>query len=162
MDISKLNEWFTLTANLGVIAGIIFLGFEIQQNTEMMQAQTRDSMSEKQMDWFMGIATNLDTAEIHNTFQREGLNNPEREPFEEMAFIFTIFAGLRMWENEWYQYQKGLYEEEEFLARSRAWPGALRQTGYSQVWEDVRLQYAPEFGEYLDAILNDDQSLNQN
>ncbi len=38
MDLKKLNQWLTLFANIGVLAGIIFLGFEIRQNTQIMKA----------------------------------------------------------------------------------------------------------------------------
>ena len=52
---SKLNERLTLIANLSVVVGIIFLAVELQQNTQAIQAQTRDSLTEKQMlltEWF--------------------------------------------------------------------------------------------------------------
>ena len=45
---SKLNERLTLIANLSVVVGIIFLAVELQQNTQAIQAQTRDSLTEKQ------------------------------------------------------------------------------------------------------------------
>jgi hypothetical protein len=38
---SKLERWLTLVANLSVVAGIVFLAVELQQNTEAIQAQTR-------------------------------------------------------------------------------------------------------------------------
>ena len=37
--VEKLNQWLTLAANLGVLAGIIFLALEIQQNTATMNRQ---------------------------------------------------------------------------------------------------------------------------
>ncbi len=48
---SKFNERLTLVANLAVVAGVIFLGAEMRQNTEAIRAQTRDSITEKQMTW---------------------------------------------------------------------------------------------------------------
>ena len=41
----KLNHLLTLLANIGVIAGIIFLAVEINQNTDMMRAQTRSAVT---------------------------------------------------------------------------------------------------------------------
>ena len=32
MDFDRLNRWMTLAANVGVLAGIVFLAFEIRQN----------------------------------------------------------------------------------------------------------------------------------
>ena len=39
MDGDKLNRWVTLLANLGVIAGIVFLGIEIRQNNALLEAE---------------------------------------------------------------------------------------------------------------------------
>jgi len=46
MQLDDLNKWLTLAANVGVLAGIIFLAIELQQNTNMMQAQTRQAITE--------------------------------------------------------------------------------------------------------------------
>ena len=41
------NQWLTLIANLGVIAGLIFLGFEIRQNTNIAKASAyRDNIQD--------------------------------------------------------------------------------------------------------------------
>jgi len=36
----KTNDWVNLSASGAVILGIVFLGLEIRQNTEMMKSQT--------------------------------------------------------------------------------------------------------------------------
>jgi len=41
MDQDNLNKWLTLTANLAVVAGIIFLAFELKQNNELLEAEIR-------------------------------------------------------------------------------------------------------------------------
>ena len=38
-DVERLNKWLSLISNIGVIAGVLFVGFEIQQNTNQMQAE---------------------------------------------------------------------------------------------------------------------------
>ena len=42
----KMNRWLTLTANIGVVIGLLLLLVELRQNTEMMQAQITQSRSE--------------------------------------------------------------------------------------------------------------------
>jgi len=34
MSMDNLNKWLTLFANIGVIAGIFFLGIELRQNSK--------------------------------------------------------------------------------------------------------------------------------
>ena len=40
----RLNQWMTLAANVGVLIGIIFLAYEIRQNTDAVHAQTREAI----------------------------------------------------------------------------------------------------------------------
>ncbi|MEJ2238785.1 MAG: hypothetical protein P8X82_10850 [Gemmatimonadales bacterium] len=42
----RVNQWLTLAANIGVFAGIVFLVFEIQQNTAQMRAEAAYSIHE--------------------------------------------------------------------------------------------------------------------
>ena len=37
LDNGKLNKWLTLLANISVVAGIIFLGIEVRQNTQTLE-----------------------------------------------------------------------------------------------------------------------------
>jgi hypothetical protein len=36
VKLSELNDWLTLGANLGVLAGLMSLGLELQQNSRML------------------------------------------------------------------------------------------------------------------------------
>ena len=42
----RLNHWLTLGANIGVLAGIIFLALEIQQNTAATHSSTVQSITD--------------------------------------------------------------------------------------------------------------------
>ncbi len=46
MKLSELNDWFTLVANLGVVAGLVFLGLEMQQNTRLAERELAVSQSD--------------------------------------------------------------------------------------------------------------------
>ena len=39
MDSKKIGRWLTLAANIGVIAGLVLVAVQINQNTEIMKAQ---------------------------------------------------------------------------------------------------------------------------
>jgi hypothetical protein len=66
MNMSKANELLSLTANVGVIASIIFLGVEMQQNTDMMKSQTRNSIVENQLTFYESVIDNPDFAAVVN------------------------------------------------------------------------------------------------
>jgi len=41
LNLDNLNKWTTVITNIAVVAGIIFLGYELNQNNENLEAQSR-------------------------------------------------------------------------------------------------------------------------
>ena len=64
MKLSTINESVSIIANIGVIASIVFLGLEMRQNTSMIKSQTRDAMTEKQMQFFEALVENEEIADF--------------------------------------------------------------------------------------------------
>ena len=65
MNLNKLNQWLTLSANFGVIAGIIFLAVEIQQNNELLEAQSRFNHKETRANQLGEFKTNPELSRIY-------------------------------------------------------------------------------------------------
>ena len=64
MKIEAVNEGVSLKANIGVIASTVFLGLEMQQNTEMMRSQTRNSIVENQLSFYERAIENSEISAI--------------------------------------------------------------------------------------------------
>ena len=147
---NKLNERLTLIANLSVVFGIIFLAFELQQNTQAIQAQTRDSITEKQMEFSSWVATNRDLAQV-TLSSRAAL--AELDPVDRQMLSFFQHGLMREWENSHYQYQQGLFTPEEFEARVERWRQTMSLPGYREYWEGQREIFAPSFRAEIDRIV---------
>ena len=157
MNPSKLNEWLTLIANVGVLLGIVFLALEMRQNTNMMQAQIRQGITENTLDYLLGIGTNFEASSAF-VRSRNGMRDEDIEilpaEVERNMFAMTVQANFRLWENEFYQYQKGLFEQSEIDARKNVWAKLIaRYEGYLEHWESSRDNYSLEFGAEIDQIL---------
>ncbi len=152
MKFDRLNQSITLLANVGVLAGIIFLGLEIQQNSEITRAQTRDAMTEKIMSFYSLIISDKEAAEIYE-IGSSSFDELVVDSVEYTRYRWIVLSHTRMWENEWYQYQKGLFEPVEFESRLLLWEGVLRSRGYRSIWEGVKLTYAPEFRQTIDELI---------
>ena len=46
MKTKKIKLWITLIANLGVVGGLVFVGYEVQQNTTQIRAEASYSINE--------------------------------------------------------------------------------------------------------------------
>lgn len=40
MKLTEMNQWFTLIANMGIVGGLFFLAYEVQQNTTQLRAES--------------------------------------------------------------------------------------------------------------------------
>jgi hypothetical protein len=59
----KINQWLSLIANFGVIAGLIFLGLEIQQNTIAVRASAIQESTDVARNQVLTLATNTELLE---------------------------------------------------------------------------------------------------
>ena len=116
-----LGQTLQLLGNVGVIIGILLLVYELNQNREMTQAQTRNSISETTVTLQLAVATNTDLQEMGvKVFSGEPLSVIETQRFESM---WTAF--FRFWENVHYQHRQGLFDDSEYFAIRNVWQGIL-------------------------------------
>ena len=147
---SKLNERLTLIANLSVVVGIIFLAVELRQNTQAIQAQTRDSLTEKQMlltEWF----NNPESAALITKVQSLGVG--ELDEVELNWWTILAAGNFREWENSYYQYQRGLFTREDFEPRVGRWRSALASPAWRSRWDLLREGFAPSFRAEIERIV---------
>ena len=152
MNMSKANELLSLTANVGVIASIIFLGVETQQNTDMMKSQTRNSIVENQLTFYESVIDNPDFAAVVSDLRLDAeLYQPGST--ERTRYHFFAMSQLRMWENEWYQYKMGLFDEEEFNSRVNTWKTNINVSINQNIWKSIRNDFSEDFRVYLNNLM---------
>ncbi len=125
---SKAADWMNLSASIAVIMGIVFLGLEIRQNTDMMRSQTRDAISEKQMMFSEWVATEI---ELADTIAKVTAGE-ELTPGEAVQHAYFLAGVWREWENSHYQFEQGLFDRDEF---------------------EPRMNYSPSFRAEVDRIV---------
>ena len=152
MKLSTINESVSIIANIGVIASIVFLGLEMRQNTSMIKSQTRDAMTEKQMQFFEALVENEEIAEIWVT-ATESSDELVSDLTNLRRWEFYWMTQLRMWENEWYQYQQGLFEAEEFESRLALYERISTQPIYADHWKTISYSFAPSFRQLIDGMI---------
>ena len=151
MKISAVNESVSLIANIGVIASIVFLGLEMQQNTAMMQSQTRNSIVENQLGLY---ELAIENAELHDIVDR--LNSDLDVELTELRQIgFWTMSQFRMWENEFFQHEIGLFGSEEFEARVNWWRFVMGFDYALEQWQGSQEQFAPDFRIYMTELLGE-------
>ena len=149
----KSTTWKDIAELAGtgaIVLGLVLVAYELRQNTLMMRAQTRDSLTEKQMMFSEWIATSKYAAEVALQGSREGLQPGTPE---ELSYRFLIHGIIREWENSFYQYEQGLFDQSEFEPRRIRWALNLRLQGYRDYWASARETYSPRFRTEIDRIV---------
>lgn len=154
---TKPSEWLTLVANIAVIGGILLVVVQLQQNTRAIQAQTRDSITGKEMDYLELVAANPALAEAMNLGFSSGMD--ALEPIGQRMLGSHFHAVFREWEDSQYQYERGLFSTDEYEARRAVWRAWLTQSrGGRETWDISREWYSPGFRAAIDSILAEIES----
>ncbi len=153
MDTDRLSRWLILGANLGVLAGIILLVYELNQNREMMRAQTRNEITQGELSVLSLTAENKDLAEIVVKANQGG----EMTPVEKMMWQTRSESVIRLWQNVHYQGRKGMYEDEEFAKHIETMRLVLANNpGLMEHWCLVRGIYPSAFEVEVNALIPED------
>jgi hypothetical protein len=136
-----------LLANIGVIAGIIFLAVELRQNNELLAAQARVARFElRSTDATRAQYNNPELAET----LRKNNNNEPLSPTEEAVVDRYQRQMLLNWQFVYVEYLNGLLDREEVLEGS--WRETLRTTPrLREHWERSKSRtFRPEFVQFID------------
>lgn len=107
-----LGQTINTFANIGVIAGIVFLAFELQQNQTVGRAATRNEITAAHMQLNQFQSTQELAAIVFRSDRDEPLSAEEAWQLRQWLSNWLLF-----WENVGYQYRSGLYDESEYRSQ---------------------------------------------
>ena len=150
MDITKLNVWLGVVANLSVIAGIVFLGFELRQTSDAVRANTVQSMSVEQAE-FNRIFTNPDIANLVVNAQENGYDSLSSAEEIQLRGLNNSFFYVQ--QNLYYQYQNGNLDPEIWTSRHRAIVDLFRSDQINRYWKNRGFAFNDSFRDYIDDVV---------
>ncbi len=152
MNADNVNKWLTLSANIGVVIGLVLLIIEIGQNTEMMRAQINQSRTDTALSQNQAIY-NSDYIPALLAMRDRG------EPFseEEMIRYANYFrANSRNQDNNLWQYNQGYLGENTPRSIRGFARGAI---GGSEVgiatWDIQKDSYTDEYIAFIEEAIAD-------
>ena len=152
MNADNVNKWLTLSANFGVVIGLILLIVEIGQNTEMMRAQINQSRTDTAISEQQAFFNSDYVPAI--VMKR---NNGEQLSEEEMNRFRSHFrSGMRNQDNNLWQYNQGFLGENT--------PRSIR--GYARsviggtklgitTWDSQKYAYTDEYIAFVEEAISD-------
>ena len=146
-----LGQMIQMLGNLGVILGILLLVYELNQNRQMMEAQTRNSIAETSIGLNMDYANNPEMIDAR-------LKDSAGEALDRREALIVQLRNRALWrhrENISYQNRRGLYEEGEYLAQRRGWIRRLNEDGGTRTfWCSRAIDLSEEFVVEMDGLMS--------
>ena len=149
MNTSTLSDIAEITSSIAILVTLVFLVIQMQQNTQAIQTQTRQSLLEGQQS---ELLARLDHPEIITSMVKNGPLTPT-----ESARIHTwLTAAINARFFVWTQYQSGLVDEQVWAGENRVLRTFFSTATNREWWNKIgKFIVAPAFAIYVDALLED-------
>jgi hypothetical protein len=149
VKMSSVSETLHLLANLGVIAGILFLGVELKQNNDLMEMEARATLTENLQDGWYQLSSDPSLVELFIK-DRGGQELSEVEEMRLNAYWMGMLM-RREWQHEHFpDAETGVAGMQRLFSTygslRRAWSGtesAARSAGKDN--------FSPEFVRFVEA-----------
>lgn len=152
MAISIPADIADLLAALGVVASLIYVGYQVRETQRAVRAATAQARTDLGVQLISSRYT-TDIADVLVKSQENPGSLTKAERFKLKSF-FT--AHVRHGQNLFYQLQKGLLDEYFSFGAARVTAYWIRNYPWaSEEWEQVKKSVPPEFSAFIDKELED-------
>lgn len=127
MDAERANQWLTLVANIGVVAGIVFLAIEIRQNTEsqdefirVARANAYQARAFAASSLWSNYASSPEVIDTIVTFDKGGGWDSPTEALDTMSDqdrlrqYYIALSQVAILDNNFYQYNEGYLDADRY------------------------------------------------
>ena len=150
-----LSDWANvaeIAAATGVVISLIFVGLELQSNTEAVQAATREAINQKDMQF---LSLRLDSSVLARAHAKRH-KGEELSFLEETQLIQEDYVNFVSFEHSFRQYQKGVIAQDDWLRHENIVRMQIQGYDYSKLmWEYHHDTFTPEFQELVNSFLSD-------
>ena len=147
MNITKVAAWSEIVSSVAVLATLVYLALQVQQNTAAIQAQTRQAMLEIDMQ-------NLASLKDHPDMWLDRYAEGELSPESKTRLNMDMISFFRSREYQWFQYKNGLLDEPAWRSYQKTVPLILNAERTRNWWKQIgRFQVDPAFAELIDSLI---------
>lgn len=151
MNFTKLTPWLTIIANLGLVAGMVLVAYEINQNSQLARTALINEGN---------IASNQFWANLMGETPADviakAVECPEAMTYSDFivmdAFLFT---GMNIQYRNYELAQEGIFTDEDWRASVEGYAAWYLGNPYGRAWWETEGEtfFAKEFSDYVDLQL---------
>jgi hypothetical protein len=141
-----------LVAALGVVLSLLFVGWEIRQNTRVARASAVQTTQGQIVAWQTETALDDDWIRIQ-TFLTEGGTFAELSAEDRMRYNWVVASTVRLLETRYRQTQLGIMDPDDLgIGGGTSNPAWFQAPAFLDWWRsaDRTRQWAPDFLEFFE------------
>lgn len=142
-------------ATLGLIISMLFVGWEIRQNTQVARAAAIQATGDQIIQWQTEVGLNDDWIRIIS-FLREGGQFEDLTPEDRQRYSYVVSATVRIMELRYRQMQMGIIAPEDMGAYGgTSNPYWFRSSHFLAWWNglDAENSWSPDFLEFFETVV---------
>jgi hypothetical protein len=142
----NVSQSLAALANIGVLAGIVFLAIEVRQNTRAQDAATYQEISRDVRDIITAVP-----AEIRDKVR----SGEEISSVERAIYGGFILQTMRAYESWWQQHEIGTLSDEVYQSYIGHIYYTLGDALSREIWRSKPVEFLPGFELYVDEYMAD-------
>ena len=143
------RESAEVLAVIGVVSSLIFVAFEIRQNTQVSRAASVQAMADASIQVGLAMAADEPTTALMTKVLIDGAVPADFTPEENMKLRLLYVAALRANESRYRQTELGLLENAQDWLGGAA--GIYRTAYFAERWPVYRSVLAEDFADYVES-----------
>ena len=140
------GQTITILANLGVIAGIVFLAVELRQNNDLLESQARASRTSMRQDYFRDLFSDPALSGLI-VKASDGRELTEEEALRLFWFNTSVITA---WSTVYDEYSRGLIEEKNLEIEQWRATFHERLPRMRETWESQKIGRPADFVEFME------------
>jgi hypothetical protein len=156
MNISdRVNSWLSLIASVGILAGLVLVAIELNQNTDQLRLQLVFQTTQKLFENNRDLLGENPTRTI-----AKSITNPEDLTYDEFLIASSfVLNQLNEWEDRYFIHEAGLISDRDWKRHIDENIGWTLGNRFAQsYWQISKSAFEPEFAQFVDqALANSDQ-----
>jgi len=141
-----LGQTISILANIGVIAGIIFLGYEMRQNTSALKSGAAQNINNQ----IAGINELRMDPEIMSLIIKGDAHPEDLSAVEKQQYFSYLSTILHAWQNMYVQMREGAYDEDSLSGWWRVLRENFETPGFVEYWNTRAFVLSPDFREFVE------------
>ena len=143
----RLQNWLQIVGLLGVIASLIFVGFELKQSRDIAIVQTYQDRASLDIQ----VRSYMAPSERVYEAMEKSMQGVELSPLEEIALGRALGNIFIYWETNQLLFEMGMLDEEHWDASLRSIDYLSKVPRFDEAWSDEKASFRKSFQEVVDA-----------